>query len=67
MLEYGLNEPQERRFPCRQMTCVSKISKFSEQKRFTKRQKRIRFSKFQLLFEFFLDAVSECAVETFFS
>ena len=59
-------ESQEHGYSYRQMTRVSKTPKFSEQKRFAKRRKRIGFSKFQLLFGSFLDAIYEFAVENFF-
>ena len=64
--EYGTDKPQARRYEGRQLTRVSKNPKFSKQKRFAKRRKRIRFSKIQLPLGSFLDAVQEYAVEIFF-
>ena len=50
ILESGPHDTHARRYPCRQMTRVSKIDVFSHLEPFTKLRNRIRFSKFQMLY-----------------
>ena len=63
MLESGPDEPQARRYSCRQMTRVSKIDVFSQLEPFAKLRNRIRFSKFQIPYGSFFNAVHKNAVE----
>ena len=63
MLEFGQKEPRAQRYSCRQMTRVSKIDVFSQLEPFAKLRNRIRFSKFQMPYGSFFDAVHKNAVE----
>ena len=63
MLEYGPDEPQARRYWRRQMTRGSKIDVFSQLEPFAKLRNRIRFSKFQMPYGSFFDAVHKNAVK----
>ena len=63
MLESGPDEPQARRHLRRQMTRVSKIDVFSQFEPFAKLQNRIHFSKFQMQYGSFFDAVRKNADE----
>ena len=63
MLESGPNEPRARRYPRRQMTRVSKMYVFSQLEPFAKLRNRIRFSKFQMPYGSFVNAVHKNAVE----
>ena len=67
MLESRPDEPRARRYSARQMTRVSKIDAFSQLEPFAKLRNRIRFSKFQMLYGSFFDAVHKNAVEIGFS
>ena len=63
VLRSGPDEPQARRYSRRQMTRVSKIDVFSQLEPFAKLRNRIRFSKFQMPYGSFFDAVHKNAVE----
>ena len=63
MLKSGPDEPPAQRYICRQMTRVSKIDVFSQLESFAKLRNRIRFSKFQMPYGSFFDAVHKNAVE----
>ena len=63
MLESGPDKPQGRRYSRRQMTRVSKIDVFSQLEPFAKLRNRIHFSKFQMPYGSFLDAVRKNADE----
>ena len=63
MLKSGPDKPQARRYSRRQMTRVSKIDVFSQLEPFAKLRNRIGFSKFQMLYGSFFDAVHKNAVE----
>ena len=63
MPEFGPDKPQARRhFRC-QLTRDSKIDVFSQLEPFAKLRNRIRFSKFQMPYGSFFDAVHKNAVE----
>ena len=66
MLEDGAEEPQVRRCFDRQMNHVSKISIFPQLEPFAKLQNWIRFSKFQMLYGSFFDAIHKNTVENGF-
>ena len=57
------DEPQARRDSCCQLTRVSKIDVFSQLEPFAKLRNRIRFSKLQMPYGSFFDAVHKNAVE----
>ena len=63
MHKLGPDEPQARLYICRQMIRVSKIDVFSQLEPFAKLRNRIRFSKFQMPYGSFSDAVHKNAVE----
>ena len=63
ILESGPDEPQARRYSRRQMTHVSKIDFFPQLEPFAKLRNRIRFSKFQMPYGSFFNAVHKNAVE----
>ena len=63
MLESGPIEPQAQRYPSRQMTRVSKNSLFPQLEPFAKLRNWIAFSKFQLSYGSFFDAIHKDAVE----
>ena len=62
MLESGQDEPQAPGNSCHQLTRVSKIAVFSQLAPFAKRPKRIGFSKFQMPYGSFFNAVHKSAV-----
>ena len=63
MLELGPDEPRARRCLCRQTTRVSKFDVFSQLEPFAKLRNRICFSKFQMPYGSFFNAVHKNAVE----
>ena len=66
MLEYGPEEPQARRYSCRWMTRVLKISIFSQLEPFAKLRNRIGFSRFQMPYGSCFHAVHKNAVKVGF-
>ena len=62
MLDFGPNHTQTHRNSCHQLTRVSKIPVFPQLAPFVKRPKQIGFSKFQMPYGSFLNAVHKLAV-----